>query len=159
MYVHVFCYLTGVQAVNSTASDIEKLAPQLVSAALRVRQTPKDTSCTEHLGHLRRDWTAQIHALTAMVDGITDFNDFILMTGMFLFNPLNNAANNVNRGFVFTDRICVASRPLHIEIMLPRTAKDRTACTILDLTANTTGSEYMLLVVKQGRFCCCCQFP
>ena len=83
-----------MQAVNSTASDIEKLAPQLVSAALRVRQTPKDTSCTEHLGQLRRDWTAQIHALTAMVDGITDFNDFILMTGMFLFNPLNNTANN-----------------------------------------------------------------
>ena len=94
MYVHVFCYLTGVQAVNSTASDIEKLAPQLVSAALRVQQTPKDTSCTEHLGQLRRDWTARIHALTAMVDGITDFNDFILMTGMFLFNPLNNTANN-----------------------------------------------------------------
>ena len=84
-----------MQAANSTASDKEKFAPQLLSAALRVLQTPKDTSCTEHLGQLRRDWTARIHALTAMVDGITYFNDFILMTGMFMFNPLNNAANNV----------------------------------------------------------------
>ena len=62
---------------------MEKLAPQLVSAAVRVRQTPKDTSCTEHLGQLRRDWTAKIHALTSVVDDITDFNDFVLMTGVF----------------------------------------------------------------------------
>ena len=74
---------TGVQTINSTASDIEKLAPQLVSAAVRVRQTPKDTSCTEHLGQLRRDWTARVHALTSVVDDVTDFNDFVLMTGMF----------------------------------------------------------------------------
>ena len=64
-----------------------------------------------------------------------------------------------DRGFVFTDRICVASRPLHIETMPPSTAKDRTACMILVHTANITGWEYMLLVVKQGRFCFCCQFP
>ena len=62
---------------------MEKLAPQLVSAALRVRQTPKDSSCSEHLGQLRRDWTAKIHALTSVVDDVTDFNDFVLMTGMF----------------------------------------------------------------------------
>ena len=62
---------------------MEKLAPQLGSAAVRVRQTPKDTSCTEHLGQLRRDWTAKIHALTSVVDDVTDFNDFVLMTGMF----------------------------------------------------------------------------
>lgn len=68
------------------AGDIEQLAPQLVSAALRVKQTPTDTTCPEHLGQLRRDWTARIHALTSMVDDITDFNDFVLMTGMFLFN-------------------------------------------------------------------------
>lgn len=73
----------GVQAINSTASDIDQLAPQLVSAAVRVRQTPKDTSCTERLGQLRRDWTAKIHALTSVVDDVTDFNDFVLMTGMF----------------------------------------------------------------------------
>lgn len=72
-----------MQSINSTASDVEKLAPQLVSAAVRVRQTPKDTSCTEHLGLLRRDWTAKIHALTSVVDDVTDFNDFVLMTGMF----------------------------------------------------------------------------
>lgn len=54
-----------------------------MSAAVRVRQTPKDTSCTEHLGQLRRDWTAKIHALTSVVDDITDFNDFVLMSGMF----------------------------------------------------------------------------
>ncbi len=73
---------TGVQAINNTASDVEKLAPQLVSAAVRVRQSPKDPGCTEHLGQLRRDWAAKIHALTAVVDDITDFNDFVLMTGM-----------------------------------------------------------------------------
>ena len=48
-----------------------------------MRQTPKDTSCTEYLGQLRRDWTAKIHALTSVVDDVTDFNDFVLMTGMF----------------------------------------------------------------------------
>lgn len=69
-----------VQTVNSMAGDIEQLAPQLVSAALRVKQTPKDTTCTEHLGQLRRDWAARIHALTSVVDDITDFNDFVLMT-------------------------------------------------------------------------------
>lgn len=78
-----FFSFTGVQAINSTASDIEKLSPQLVSAAVTVRQTPKDTSCTEHLGQLRRDWTAKIHSLTSVVDDITDFNDFVLMSGMF----------------------------------------------------------------------------
>lgn len=69
-----------VQSINSTASDVEKLAPLLVSAAVRVRQTPKDTSCTEHLGQLRKDWTTKIHALTSVVDDVTDFNDFVLMT-------------------------------------------------------------------------------
>ena len=85
-YRFFFFNLKGVQTVNSMAGDIEQLAPQLVSAALRVKQTPTDTTCPEHLGQLRRDWTARIHALTSMVDDITDFNDFVLMTGMFLFN-------------------------------------------------------------------------
>lgn len=71
-----------VQAINGTADDIEKLAPQLMSAAVRVRQTPTDAGCTEHLGQLRRDWTARIHALTSLVDDITDFNDFVLMTDL-----------------------------------------------------------------------------
>ena len=74
--------MTGVQAINGTADDIEKLAPQLMSAAVRVRQTPTDAGCTKHLGQLRRDWTARIHALTSLVDDITDFNDFVLMTGI-----------------------------------------------------------------------------
>lgn len=69
-----------VQAINGTANDIEKLAPQLTSAAVRVRHTPTDIGCTEHLGQLRRDWTARIHVLTSLVDDITDFNDFVLMT-------------------------------------------------------------------------------
>lgn len=69
-----------VQAINGTSNDIEKLAPQLMSAAVRVRQTPMDTGCTEHLSQLRRDWTARIHVLTSLVDDITDFNDFVLMT-------------------------------------------------------------------------------
>ncbi|KAJ7375213.1 hypothetical protein OS493_001957 [Desmophyllum pertusum] len=71
-----------VQAINNAASDIEKLAPQLVSTAVRVRQTPKDTGCTELLGQLRRDWTARLHALTSVVDDVTDFNDFVLMTDL-----------------------------------------------------------------------------
>lgn len=75
------CSLAGVQAINGTSNDIEKLAPQLMSAAVRVRQTPMDTGCTEHLSQLRRDWTARIHVLTSLVDDITDFNDFVLMTG------------------------------------------------------------------------------
>ena len=75
------CSLTGVQTINGTANDIEKLAPQLMSAAARVRQTPTDVGCTEHLSQLRRDWTARIHVLTSLVDDITDFNDFVLMTG------------------------------------------------------------------------------
>lgn len=74
--------LLGVQAINGTANDIEKLASQLTSAAVRVRHTPTDVGCTEHLGQLRRDWTARIHLLTSLVDDITDFNDFVLMTGI-----------------------------------------------------------------------------
>lgn len=70
-----------MQAINGTANDIEKLAPELVSAADRVRQTPADAGCTEHLSQLRRDWTARIHVLTSLVDDITDFNDFVLMSG------------------------------------------------------------------------------
>ena len=55
-----------------------------MSVAVRVRQTPNDPGCTEQLGQLRRDWAAKIHALTSMVDDITDFNDFVLMTGMLV---------------------------------------------------------------------------
>ena len=64
-----------------------------MSTAVRVRQTPKDTGCTELLGQLRRDWTARLHALTSVVDDVTDFNDFVLMTGMLLF--LESSTNSL----------------------------------------------------------------
>lgn len=79
--------LTGVEAINATATDIESLAPQLVSAAVRVHQAPTDASCTAHLSQLRKEWTAQLQVLTSLVDDITDYNDFVLMTGnVFCFH-------------------------------------------------------------------------
>lgn len=69
-----------VEAINVTATEVDNLAPQLVSVAVRVRQTPTDVGCTEHLSQLRREWTARLQVLTSLVDDITDFNDFVVMT-------------------------------------------------------------------------------
>ena len=79
---------TGVEAINVTATEVDNLAPQLVSVAVRVRQTPTDVGCTEHLSQLRREWTARLQVLTSLVDDITDFNDFVVMTGNRIFAVL-----------------------------------------------------------------------
>lgn len=82
--------MTGVNIVNSTATEIEQLASYILSTALAVRKAPHDADAVERLGIQRQQWSAKIHALTTVIDDITDVREFVDVTGEldFVYLPM-----------------------------------------------------------------------
>ena len=71
----------GVHVIRVTASEIDKLTPQIVSAAVAVRRNTEDLAAREHLEMLRKEWASKVQLLTATIDEITDKGDFMAEAG------------------------------------------------------------------------------
>lgn len=71
----------GVQIIRVTASELDKLTPQIVSAAVAVRRNTEDSAAREHLEMLRKEWASKVQLLTTAIDEITDKGDFMAAAG------------------------------------------------------------------------------
>ena len=77
-------YLTVVvQQIKDTAAQVEKLAPQVTSAALSARHNPRDRQAHQHLTLVKDEWAAKVKQLTAVVDDVTDAQELLTASGLF----------------------------------------------------------------------------
>ena len=110
-YISTFCFVTGVNIVNSTATEIEQLASHILSTALAVRKAPHDADAVERLGIERQQWSAKIHALTTVIDDITDVREFVDVTGELDFVYLPMFEFNAHFGiFLLVSWFCVQNQ-------------------------------------------------
>ena len=73
--------MTVVQQIKNTASQVEKLAPQVASAALSAHHNPRDRQAHEHLTLVKDEWTAKVKQLTAAIDDVTDPQELLTASG------------------------------------------------------------------------------
>ena len=71
----------GVQIIKVLASDVDKLTPKVVSAAVAVNKNPKNKSVKEELDSLKHEWGVKVQQLTGAIDEIIDPEDFMAISG------------------------------------------------------------------------------
>ena len=71
-----------VQQIKDTAVQVEKLAPQVMSAALSARHNPRDRQAQQHLTLVKDEWAAKVKELTAAVDDVTDAQELLTASGL-----------------------------------------------------------------------------
>ena len=67
--------------IRVTASELDRLTPQIVSAAIAVRRNTEDLAARAHLEMLRKEWASKVQLLTTTIDEITDKGDFMAAAG------------------------------------------------------------------------------
>ena len=72
---------TVAQRIKHTADQVEKLAPQVASAALFAHNNPSDQHGQQHLSLVKDEWTAKVKQLTTAVDEVTDSQDLLVASG------------------------------------------------------------------------------
>ena len=75
-------FLLEVRVIQSTAAELDKLTPQIVSAAVATRRNPDDAVAKDHLELLRREWASKVQLLTGSLDEITDKGHFMAASGI-----------------------------------------------------------------------------
>lgn len=88
-----YIVVTVVQQIKDTAAQVEKLAPQVASAALSAHGNPRDEQAQQHLTLVKDEWTAKVKQLTATIDDVTDSQELLaasgtLITHAHIFNVL-----------------------------------------------------------------------
>ena len=76
--------MTVVQQIKNTASQVEKLAPQVASAALSAHHNPRDRQAHQHLTLVKDEWTAKVKQLTAAIDDVTDPQELLTASGLLV---------------------------------------------------------------------------
>lgn len=70
-----------VQQIKHTAAQVEKLAPQVTSAALSAHGNPRDQHAQQYLTLVKDEWTAKVKQLTAAIDDVTDSQELLTASG------------------------------------------------------------------------------
>ena len=68
-------------ALRSTATDIENITPQVVTAARTVSRDPDDSDAQRRMDHLKERWASTVGQLTSLLDDMTDPRDYIVAAG------------------------------------------------------------------------------
>lgn len=63
--------LQRVEQVHMTSGEIERMTPQLITAAQALSRDPADIVNVERLELRRRDWASKVHSLVYAVDDVT----------------------------------------------------------------------------------------
>lgn len=73
--------LTGVQTIKVLASEVDKLTPKVVMAAVAVNHEPRNKTAKDQLDTLKYEWGAKVQQLTSAIDDIIDPEDFMAISG------------------------------------------------------------------------------
>ena len=76
------------QHIKQTADQVERLAPQVASAALFAHNNPSDQYAQQHLSLVKDEWNNKVKQLTAAVDEVTDSQDLLAASGMLQLTKL-----------------------------------------------------------------------
>ena len=76
--------VTVVQQIKDTAAQVEKLAPQVASAALSAHGNPRDHQAQQHLTLVKDEWTAKVKQLTTAIDDVTDSQELLTASGALI---------------------------------------------------------------------------
>ena len=77
-------HVTVVQQIKDTAAQVEKLAPQVASAALSAHGNPRDHQAQQHLTLVKDEWTAKVKQLTTAIDDVTDSQELLTASGALI---------------------------------------------------------------------------
>jgi hypothetical protein len=87
-----------VQVIRVTASELDRLTPQIVSAAIAVRQNAEDSAARAHLEMLRKEWASKVQLLTTTIDEITDKGDFMAAAEASIREDVANCRDAISEG-------------------------------------------------------------
>ncbi|NWW79823.1 CTNA3 protein, partial [Climacteris rufus] len=79
----------GTKIVQTAASHIETLCPQVINAALALAARPKSQVVKTNMEMYRRTWENHIHVLTEAVDDITSIDDFLAVSESHILEDVN----------------------------------------------------------------------
>nr|XP_028584365.1 catenin alpha-3 [Podarcis muralis] len=74
----------GIKIVQTAASHMESLCPQVINAALALAAKPKSQVVRNNMEMYKNTWENHIHVLTEAVDDITSIDDFLAVSGVLL---------------------------------------------------------------------------
>jgi len=83
LLVIVVVVVAVVQQIKLTANQVEKLAPQVTSAALSAHSHPSDQA-QQHLTLVKDEWTAKVKQLTAAIDDVMDAQELLTASGLLI---------------------------------------------------------------------------
>lgn len=91
----VLAVVTVVQQIKLTADQVEKLAPQVASAALSAHNNPRNQHTQQHLTLVKDEWTAKVKQLTAAIDDVTDAQELLTASGLLICSFTHSVALNL----------------------------------------------------------------
>ncbi|XP_065837557.1 uncharacterized protein [Oscarella lobularis] len=99
-----------VRVIQSTAAELDKLTPQIVSAAVATRRNPDDAVAKDHLELLRREWASKVQLLTGSLDEITDKGHFMAASEASIREEMGRCRDAIKDGD--TERLAVAAQTI-----------------------------------------------
>uniref|UniRef100_A0A670IVG5 Catenin alpha 3 n=1 Tax=Podarcis muralis TaxID=64176 RepID=A0A670IVG5_PODMU len=97
----------GIKIVQTAASHMESLCPQVINAALALAAKPKSQVVRNNMEMYKNTWENHIHVLTEAVDDITSIDDFLAVSGVLLLissfpfiGQVNTALEKISRNTI-----------------------------------------------------------
>ncbi|XP_015282112.1 PREDICTED: catenin alpha-3-like, partial [Gekko japonicus] len=79
----------GIKIVQTAASQMETLCPQVVNAALALAAKPKSQVVKSNMEMYKNTWENHIRVLTEAVDDITSIDDFLAVSESHILEDVN----------------------------------------------------------------------